>query len=80
MDKLVKLLNEFEKEKAISEGWCVDEDDEYFLWIWYWKKLSDCWLSSTYTTFKYKEEAEMLIEKYKNGEIKEIKNNVVWYY
>lgn len=36
MDKLVKLLNRFEKEKIISEGWRVDEDDEYF-----WRSVED---------------------------------------
>lgn len=32
MEKIVELLNKFEKEKAISERWYVDEDDEYFWW------------------------------------------------
>ena len=56
------------------------EKREYFLWIWYWKKLSKSWLSDVYTTFRYKEQAENLIESYKNGEIKELEDNVVWYY
>ena len=56
------------------------EKREYFLWIWYWKKLSKSWLSGVYTTFRYKEQAESLIESYKNGEIKELEDNVVWYY
>ena len=30
MEKLVELLNEFEKEKIIKDWWSVDEDDEYF--------------------------------------------------
>lgn len=34
MEKLVELLNKFEKEKIISEWWYVDEDDEYF-----WRSL-----------------------------------------
>lgn len=34
MEKLVELLNQFEKEKIISEWWRVDEDDEYF-----WRSL-----------------------------------------
>lgn len=34
MEKLVELLNKFEKEKIISEWWRVDEDDEYF-----WRSL-----------------------------------------
>lgn len=30
MEKLVELLNKFEKEKIINNWWSVDEDDEYF--------------------------------------------------
>ena len=30
MEKLVELLNKFEKEKIIKNWWYVDEDDEYF--------------------------------------------------
>lgn len=30
MEKLVELLNQFEKEKIINEWWSVDEDDNYF--------------------------------------------------
>lgn len=30
MEKLVELLNRFEKEKIIGEWWSVDEDDNYF--------------------------------------------------
>lgn len=56
------------------------EKREYFLWIWYWKKLSSCWLSDTYTVFRHKEQAERLIEEYKNGEIKVFEDNIVWYY
>lgn len=36
MNKLVKLLNKFEKEKIINEWWYVDEDDEYF-----WRSIED---------------------------------------
>lgn len=34
MEKLVELLNKFEKEKIINDWWYVDEDDEYF-----WRSL-----------------------------------------
>ena len=34
MEKLVELLNKFEKEKIINNWWYVDEDDEYF-----WRSL-----------------------------------------
>ena len=34
MEKLVELLNKFEKEKIIKDWWYVDEDDEYF-----WRSL-----------------------------------------
>lgn len=30
MEKLVDLLNKYEKEKIINEWWSVDEDDNYF--------------------------------------------------
>lgn len=30
MEKIVELLNQFEKEKIINEWWSVDEDDIYF--------------------------------------------------
>lgn len=36
MEKLVELLNKFEKEKTISEWLRVDEDDEYF-----WRSIED---------------------------------------
>lgn len=36
MEKLVELLNKFEKEKIINNWWYVDEDDEYF-----WRSLED---------------------------------------
>lgn len=36
MEKLVELLNKFEKEKIIKNWWYVDEDDEYF-----WRSIED---------------------------------------
>lgn len=36
MEKLVELLNKFEKEKIINNWWYVDEDDEYF-----WRSIED---------------------------------------
>lgn len=30
MEKIVDLLNKYEKEKIINEWWSVDEDDNYF--------------------------------------------------
>lgn len=56
------------------------EQHKYFLWIWYWKKMSQYWVSSQYTVYRRKSSAEELIEQYKNGKKKELENDVVWYY
>lgn len=51
-----------------------------FLWMWYWEKISKSWIEWRHSKFKYKEDAEKLIEDYKNNKIKEKGFGVEWYY
>ena len=58
----------------------IAERQKSFLWIWYWEKLSKDWTEWIYTKFKYKDDAEKLIEDYKNNRIEEKSFGVEWYY
>ena len=60
--------------------WYVVQKHKTFLWIWYWKGLSKTWINWMHTTYRYKKDAEYLIEQYKNWEIKEKEPGVEWYY
>ena len=48
--------------------------------MWYWEKLDDDWIGGRYSKFKYKEDAERLIERYKRNDIEEKSFGVEWYY
>lgn len=54
MEKLVELLNKFEKEKIINNWWYVDEDDEYF-WrsIENWKIVNRSYDPDAHSFMKY---------------------------
>ena len=58
----------------------IAERHKSFLWIRYWEKLSEDWIKWRYSEFKYKDDAEKLIEDYKNNNIEEKSFGVEWYY
>ena len=60
--------------------WYIVQKHKTFLWIWYWKSLSKTWINGMHTTYRYKKDAEDLIEQYKNWEIGEKEPGVEWYY
>ena len=83
MSKKKEKKAEYRISVELNYNWGIAyyaEKRDYFLWIWYWRKLNKYWLSGKYTVFRYKRDAEELIEEYKNGKIKELEDNVVWYY
>ena len=55
MEKLVDLLNQYEKEKIINEWWSVDEDDNYF-----WR----CVENWKIVNWSYDPDAHQFLERY----------------
>lgn len=86
MEKLVELLNEFEKEKIINDLWYVDEDTEYF-WrsIEYWKIVNWGYDTDAHWFFKYQiiskdfKFIERLVKKDKIDLQKVMEQNKNWY-
>lgn len=86
MEKLVELLNQFEKEKIISEWWRVDEDDEYF-WrsLEWWDIVNWSFDPDAHWFFKYQiiskdfKFIERLVKKDKIDLQKVMEQNKNWY-
>lgn len=73
-----RIVSEPHRDRGIC--YIAERYKPLFRWMWYWEKLDDDWIGWRYSKFKYKEDAEGLIKRYKNNNIEEKDFGVEWYY